>query len=168
MPLTAKEVKYAKPGRHSDGNGLYLLVKPSGSRSWVLRVQYKGERRDFGLGSVTLEPIAADIPLHKLKLLTLGQARDKARIGRALAKAGINPPEYWRTLDEKEKPGRTFRAVAEEVHRQSKGGWKDAKHRDEWLSSLKRYAFDEIGDTPVEDVDATAIEKVLLSARGQS
>src|SRR5438552_2094438 len=79
-----------------DGKGLYLLVKPSGSRSWVLRVQSQGERRDFGIGSVTLDQIAADIPIERKKLLTLAEAREKARIGRALAKAGLNPSEHWR------------------------------------------------------------------------
>lgn len=163
MPLTVKEVKNAKPGRHSDGKGLYLLVKPSGAKSWVLRVQYEGERRDFGLGSVTLDPVGSDIPLHRKKLLTLAEAREKAREGRALAKAGIiNPNEYWRKLNAAEKPARSFREVAEEVHNQTKAGWKDAKHREEWLGSLKRYAFPIIGDISVEDVDASAIESVLL------
>ena len=51
MPLTVRKVATAKPGRHSDGRGLMLLVKQSGARSWVLRYQMKGRRRDLGLGS---------------------------------------------------------------------------------------------------------------------
>ena len=51
--LTALSVKNAKPGRHADGLGLYLRVKPSGARSWLLRVQVSGRRRDIGLGSIT-------------------------------------------------------------------------------------------------------------------
>jgi hypothetical protein len=62
MPLTVKQVQNAKAGRHSDGNGLYLLVKPSGSKSWVLRVQHIGKRQDFGLGSVATDPIEVSIP----------------------------------------------------------------------------------------------------------
>ena len=50
--LTALSVKNAKPGRHADGDGLYLLVKPTGGKSWLLRVQVDGQRRDIGLGSV--------------------------------------------------------------------------------------------------------------------
>lgn len=49
--LTALEVKHAKPGRHADGRGLYLMVRESGSRSWVLRTQIAGKRQDLGLGS---------------------------------------------------------------------------------------------------------------------
>jgi integrase len=162
MPLTAKEVRNAKPGRHSDGGGLYLLVKPSGAASWVLRVQYQGERKDFGLGSMVLDSAGGDIPIDRRKLLTLAEAREKARLGRALAKAGINPPEHWRAAAQPKEPPPSFRIVAEQVHGKNKGGWKNARHRGEWLSSLKRYAFPVIGDLPVADVDATAIEKVLL------
>jgi integrase len=162
MPLTAKQVKNAKPGRHSDGGGLYLLVKPSGTASWVLRVQHEGERKDFGLGSVTFDAIPVDIPLERLKQLTLAQAREKARIGRALAKSGINPSEHWRRSAQKEQSRQTFRQVAEECHRQAKKGWRNGKHREEWLGSLERYAFSEIGDELVENVDAAAIQRVLL------
>jgi hypothetical protein len=52
--LSALAVKNAKPGRYADGNGLYLLVRPSGSRSWVFRGQVGGKRQDLGLGSTAL------------------------------------------------------------------------------------------------------------------
>lgn len=53
--LSASFVRSAKkPGRYSDGDGLYLLVGPTGSRSWVCRVQRRGKRRDVGLGSEVL------------------------------------------------------------------------------------------------------------------
>jgi DNA-binding MarR family transcriptional regulator len=47
----------------------------------VLRVQHKGKRRDFGLGSFSSEPIPIPVPLHKRRSLTLAEAREKARIG---------------------------------------------------------------------------------------
>jgi integrase len=162
MPLTVKEVRNAKPGRHSDGNGLYLLAKPSGSMSWVLRVQYQGERRDFGIGSVVLDPIAADIPIERRRLLTLAEARDKARIGRALAKAGINPSDHWRLSGQPQDAPRTFKQVAEECHHQATKGWRNEKHRIEWLASLERYAFPTLGQEAVATVDAASIQKVLL------
>jgi len=49
--LTALQVKHAKPERYADGNGLYLHVRDSGSRAWVLRVMVDGKRRNLGLGS---------------------------------------------------------------------------------------------------------------------
>ena len=39
-----------KPGRHPDGDGLYLHVAPAGTKSWVQRIVVNGRRRDIGLG----------------------------------------------------------------------------------------------------------------------
>src|SRR6476620_9089872 len=84
LALTHKQCQNAKAGRHSDGGGLYLLVKPSGARSWVLRVQRNGTRKDFGIGGVLFDPIPdlADTPLERRKALTLAEAREKARRGK--------------------------------------------------------------------------------------
>ena len=50
--LNALSVKtISKPGRHGDGDGLYLNVAPSGTKSWVQRIVVNGKRRDIGLGS---------------------------------------------------------------------------------------------------------------------
>jgi len=159
MPLTVKQLQSAKPGRHSDGKGLYLLVKPSGSRSWVLRVQHNGRRQDFGLGSVAMEAIAVDIPLQRRRSLTLAEAREKARIGRELARAGINPPAAWR-IEEEQIP--TFKEAAEQYHGQVSKSWRNGKHGDQWLNTLKSYAFPTLGELLVTKVDAPAIQRALL------
>ncbi|WP_252347149.1 Arm DNA-binding domain-containing protein [Acetobacter sp. P1H12_c] len=57
--LSATSVKATKePGCYGDGDGLYLVVTPSGSKSWVCRVQKNGKRRDIGLGSVKKVPLS--------------------------------------------------------------------------------------------------------------
>ena len=56
--LTELKVKNAKPGIHGDGGGLYLRVKPSGAKSWVLRVQHMGKREDVGLGGYPVVTLA--------------------------------------------------------------------------------------------------------------
>ena len=156
--LTVRKIAYASPGRHSDGNGLYLLVKPSGSKSWVLRVQHNGRRQDFGLGTAVIEPIGAEIPIYKRRSLTLAQAREKARIGRELAKAGINPSLHWRAED---KTIPSFEEAAKEYHAQISKGWRNGKHGDQWLATLKAYAFPVIGPLPVDRIDARSIQRVL-------
>ena len=77
--LTALKVKNAKQGRHVDGDvrGLCLMVTPTGSRSWVLRMQVNGRRRDIGLGGYP------DVDL--------GEARKKAQTLRTVAKSGADP-----------------------------------------------------------------------------
>ncbi|WP_184245669.1 Arm DNA-binding domain-containing protein [Novosphingobium chloroacetimidivorans] len=48
--LSADYVQDAVPGRYVDGDGLHLLVRRSGSRSWVFRFMVQGKSRDIGLG----------------------------------------------------------------------------------------------------------------------
>jgi hypothetical protein len=47
------------PGRYSAGNGLYLSISPKGGKSWVLRYQLFGRRRDAGLGPYPLVSLSA-------------------------------------------------------------------------------------------------------------
>lgn len=163
MPLTTKQVQSAKTGRHADGNGLYLLVKPSGSKSWVLRVVQRGHgRRDFGLGSAVIErPDVSEalVPLHRRRSLTLAEAREKARIGRELAKAGINPSAEWRA-DDLVVP--TFEAAAREYHSLVEKAWRNGKHGSQWMTTLETYAFPKLGARLVSDIDADSIQSVLL------
>ena len=162
MALTVKQCSASKPGRLSDGRGLYMLTKPTLARSWVLRVQYNGERRDYGLGSFTDKPVSRDydlLPLAKRKALTLEEARDKAALGRALAKAGINPSECWNAPVPEGVP--TFEKAAREYHLGVSKGWKKGKHGAQWLKSLEDHAFPLIGSKPVDQIDANAIQSVL-------
>lgn len=66
-----------KPGRYADGNGLYLVVDPSGAKRWILRIVIQRKRRDIGLGG--------------LSVVSLAQARDQAREFKRVARAGGNP-----------------------------------------------------------------------------
>lgn len=144
--LTATAVKAANaPGRYSDGDGLILLVGPTGSKSWVVRVQKDGKRRDIGVGS------AAKV--------TLKLARTRAELVRSQIEAGIDPIAERR----KEKGVPTFRAAAALVHAEHKEGWKNGKHNKQWLATLEAYAFPSFGDVSVGLVDAAAVRDALAS-----
>ncbi len=144
MPgLTALKVKNAKPGRHGDGAGLYLLVSPSGARSWMIRVQSDGKRRDIGLGG--------------LSDLTLEEARDKARALRKVARAGGDPIA---TRDKREEAPPSFREAAEQCHTALGKGWSD-RHAGAFLSTLKLHVFPKIGSLRVDSVDEKDIVAVL-------
>ena len=56
--LSTAFLRSAPPGRYADGNGLYLFVQPSGTRSWIQRLVVRGRRRELGLGSVALVSLA--------------------------------------------------------------------------------------------------------------
>jgi integrase len=160
MPLTALQVRSAKPGRHADEKGLYLLVKPSGTRSWVLRIQYGGRRRDFGLGSVLFERKApVDVPIGALRELTLAEARDKATFARTLVKAGLDPTLEWRR---QARTIPTFEQAAGQYHEKIKSGFRSARHSASWLTSLEMHAFPKLGRTRIDQVDTPGIQSALL------
>jgi integrase len=142
--LSAIKVKSAGPGRHADGEGLYLLVKESGARSWMLRVQVAGKRRDIGLGSVAQ--------------LTLAEAREKANGLRKLAKQGLDP-----IAERDQKPAEvpTFEAAARACHAELKAGWRNRKHSDSWLASLVTHVFPAIGKKRVDTINSLAVRDAL-------
>ena len=147
--LTAVAVKAAtKPGRYQDGNGLQLFVKESGAQFWVLRIQAGGKRRDIGVGS------AANV--------TLKDARDKADELRKLYQRGVDPLAERRAAKLATATIPTFRDAATIAHSEHKGGWRNVKHRADWLSSLERYAFPAIGDTRVDLINAPIVRDLLL------
>ncbi|MBA4758848.1 integrase arm-type DNA-binding domain-containing protein [Sphingosinicella sp.] len=144
MPkLTVVGVRNAKPGRHADGGGLYLLVKPSGARSWLLRYQVAGQRRDIGLGAVSD--------------LTLQEAREKAAQLRKVARNGGDPIAE---RDRERRPVPTFRIAAKACHEEMKRGW-EPKHAASWLSSLEEHAYSALGNTRVDMIEASNVRDAL-------
>ncbi len=141
MRLTVLKVKTLGPGRHFDAHGLCLVVRPTGSRSWVLRMQFKGHRRDFGLG-----------PVHDV---SLAEARCRAAELRKMVRAGLDPVKE-RGLRRANVP--TFEIVARRCYEALSGGWKDRRHAS-WLSSLENHVFPEIG---TKRIDAIGTKEVLL------
>lgn len=159
--LTVTKVRNAKPGRHSDGGGLYLIVKPSGSRSWMLRIQVDGKRRDIGLGAVDFlgkrDPSEAELPILMRKVLTLVEAREKAAILARHAKAGRDPIEE-RDKDRSKAP--TFAEATKQCHDDLKSGW-STKNAAAFLASLEEHAFPLLGNLRVDNIEASHVRDML-------
>jgi integrase len=146
--LTTLKIKSLKePGRHTDGSGLMLYIKEGGSKTWVFRPSINGKRRDFGLGSL------GDV--------SLAEAREAADVMRRLIRQGVDPLQHKRQAKAATLEVVTFRAAARSAYTEHEAGWRNAKHRAQWLSSLEAYAFPDIGDRPVSDVDGPAIRDLL-------
>lgn len=159
--LTVAGVRNAKAGRHADGNGLYLLVKPAGGRSWLLRVQVDGKRRDIGLGSVELSPRSGadviDIPLLHRKRLSLSEARDKCAALRNAALSGLDP------VLERDRGRRgvpTFEQAAEMCHASIKSRWAPQQQQ-AFLTSLQLHVCPTLGKRRVDQIEAGDIQEVL-------
>lgn len=143
MSLTALKVKNAKAGRHCDGRGLYLDVQPSGSRSWLFRIQFQGVRRDFGLGSV--------------RDVCLADARIAAAEMRRKVRSGGDPAADRRSA---RRSTPSFESAARACYETLKAGWKDSR-QGIWIASFERHVFPMIGSKPVDTVDALVVRDVL-------
>jgi integrase len=173
--LSALEVKRAKPAIGSDGepkkrilhdgSGLMLVVKPSGARSWMLRIQVDGKRRDVGLGAVEAEAtkvneadnLLSDVPLMLRRSLTLAEAREKAAMLRKLAKAGANP------IAERDRERRkipTFAEAVTEAHKGLSSGWTE-RTAAAFKASLTEHACPSLGAMKVEHIGAAEIIAAL-------
>lgn len=142
MPLNARKVETAPPGRHGDGRGLFLYVKASGARSWVLRYQVQGRRRDLGLGPYP------DV--------SLAMARDRAAEARRLIAKGEDPI----TKKQQAKP-KTFNEAALELIESKRPGWKNAKHAAQWTATLEAYVFPKIGAVQVAKIETADVISTL-------
>ena len=149
--LTQLQVKNAKPGRHADGDGLYLLVKQSGARSWVFRFMLDGTSRDVGLSRC---PEAIEL-LQKVggEELSLAQARDVATIYRMKVKNGIDPLAQRQQVaaaavaeqQAKEASSVSFKMAAATYIASNEGSWRNTKHRAQWASTLETYVYPKPG-----------------------
>ncbi|MCY4509127.1 MAG: Arm DNA-binding domain-containing protein [Acidobacteria bacterium] len=141
--LSAAFIRSAPPGRHADGNGLFLYVKPEGTRSWIQRLVVRGRRREFGLGAVGL--------------VSLAEAREVALANRKLARSGGDP-----LADKHRVQGvPTFAEAAQRALEQKRGGWRGRWHVHNWWRSLERYAFPRIGSRPVSEVNTADVLEIL-------
>jgi integrase len=151
VALTALAIKNAKPGTHGDGDGLYLHVTAAGSKSWILRYQLNGKRRDLGLGGLKKVPAAT--------------ARKKAQDARELIGREIDPVQHKREQKTAKRieaaKAKTFKECAESFLNDRRGGWTNQQHANQWESSLTNYAFPTLGSQPVAAIDTALVLSVL-------
>jgi integrase len=162
MALTALQIKNFAPATSkdgklsttliSDGNGLYLRVAASGSKSWIYRFQLNGKRRDMGIGN--------------LSDLSLANAREEASTFGKLVRQGIDPIDHRKAQRDERQQAEveaqeksvTFAEAATTYIDSRKGGWKNEKHIDQWRNTLNTYgasfSIKPVGDVTIEDVEA--------------
>ena len=150
--LSAFKVEKAKePGMYGDGGGLYLRVAEGGSKQWIYRYVTNGRPRDMGIG-----------PVH---VLTLAEAREKAREASRLRLEGIDPiaakHAQRAAAAVAAASAMTFRQCAEGFIKDNEASWTNAKHRLEWERSLARYVLPTLCNLPVAAIDTPLVLKVI-------
>ena len=144
--LTALKVKALRPGekteRYGDGRGLYLVIRPGGSRAWIQRITIDGRRTDVGLGGYP------DV--------SLGRAREKAAGIRTAVADGRDPRA------ERRQPNLpTFRDAAEQYISDNASRWKNAKEAVNWHGCLLAYAYPRFGSSRIDRVSRSDVLAAL-------
>ena len=156
--LTAVRVRaLSRPGRYGDGGGLYLQVGRTGGKAWLYRFMLHGRAREMGLGAAGQDGGG----------VTLAEAREKAASCRKLAREGVDPLEHRLQARaavraaQASAGARTFEAVAEMYIAAHQDGWRNAKYRTQWRTSLRADVFPVLGRMPVSSIDTGAVMGVL-------
>jgi integrase len=148
---SAKVTRLKTPGLYSDGLGLWLQVSDFGTKSWVFRYRRYGARHDMGLGA--------------LHTVSLAEARARARAARQILLDGDDPLEMKRQRRDDARAATAerilFRDAAQRFLDLHKAEWKNGKHRAQWQSTLKIYAYPTLGSRPISAVDGALITEAL-------
>ena len=150
--FTDKGIKaLAEPGRHRDGDGLYLYVAPGGAKSWVQRIVVNGRRRDIGLGSCPL--------------VGLAKARELATENRSAVAEGRDPlAEKWRAKETARNPDRcapTFEEAFAEFFDGYRRDLSNEKHIGQWQSTMRTYVFPAMGRETCDDITRSDVLTAL-------
>ena len=143
MALTARQAETAKPAakdyKLADAQGLYLLVKTSGSKYWQLKYRFGGKERTLSIGVYPA--------------VTLAQARSKREEARNMLAEGKDP-SYEKQAQKRahrESTAITFKAIASEWFNHKARQWSKRYHDDQ-LARIENKVYPLIGQRPVAEI----------------
>lgn len=158
MALTDVKIRNRKSGEKQiklfDGNGLYLLVTPSGSKLWRLKYRFEGKEKLLAIG-----------PYPEISLATARMHREEAR--RQLI-GGIDPGAVRKAQRQAQtEETETFEVIAREWFDKFKPTWVEG-HAITIIRRLENDLFPYIGNRPIADIKAPELLSVLrrVEARG--
>lgn len=133
-------------GKHSDGQGLWLVKRSMDAGKWIIRVVASGKRREMGLG--------------RWPDVSIAEARERAAIARRTLRNGLDP------IQERAKSKRTIKRL---TLKEAIDGCFKAKQAElkkdgiagRWMSPLSSHIIPKLGTIPVEDIDQHALVDTL-------
>ena len=153
--LTVRQVQtITAPGRYADGGGLYLKVRPSGSRQWVFlfaRIEAgKRVQTEIGLGSAAPGGVS------------LATAREKAEEHRRSRAVGNDPLERKKAEKAAARvASMTFGKFADGYVEAHKAGWSNSKHAAQWSMTLGPTYCKAIRSKPIAEIVVDDVLEVL-------
>lgn len=147
--ITDRQARAIRPGSrpiHSGVTGLWLYPgSDRGHGKWILRFvsPVTGKRRDMGMGSYPDTGVA--------------RAIEKGLAAREQIEDKIDP--LMARQSEREVP--TFEQAARDQWQVLAPGFRNDKHRQQWISSLEQHVFPALGGIRVDRLDAARFADVL-------
>ncbi|EFB1638981.1 DUF4102 domain-containing protein [Escherichia coli] len=140
MSLTSAKIRTLKPSdkpfKVSDSHGLYLRVKPDGSRHWYLKYRISGKESRIALGTYPA--------------ISLSDARQQREGIRKMLALNINPVQQRAAVRGSRTPEKVFKNVALAWHKSNRK-WSQ-NTADRLLASLNNHIFPVIGNLPVSEL----------------
>lgn len=140
MFLTDAKIRTLKPSdkpfKVSDSHGLYLRVKPGGSRHWYLKYRISGKESRIALGAY--------------QAISLSDARQQREGIRKMLALNINPVQQRAAVRGSRTPEKVFKNLALAWHKSNRK-WSQ-NTADRLLASLNNHIFPVIGNLPVSEL----------------
>lgn len=150
MALTDTAIRKTKPTEKpfklADSSGLYLLIKPNGSKLWYMKYRIDGKEKKLAFG-----------PYPDISLFRARQLRDAAR---AKVREGVDPSADKKIAQQKKKNGYTFRQIAMNWHGEHRR-WSE-HYANTIQRRLEMYVFPDIGDSLIDQITT---ETLLFTLR---
>ncbi|EEC0943217.1 DUF4102 domain-containing protein [Salmonella enterica subsp. enterica] len=150
MALTDTAIRKTKPTEKpfklADSSGLYLLIKPNGSKLWYMKYRIDGKEKKLAFG-----------PYPDVSLFKARQLRDAAR---AKVREGVDPSADKKIAQQKKKNGHTFRQIAMNWHGEHRR-WSE-HYANTIQRRLEMYVFPDIGDSLIDQITT---ETLLFTLR---
>ncbi|MBO9657779.1 MAG: tyrosine-type recombinase/integrase [Chitinophagaceae bacterium] len=143
MPLTDKAIKNAKPQtkpyKLPDGEGMYILVQPTGSKLWRMKYRFAGKENVLSIG--------------KYPLVSLSEARDIRHEARKALKANVDPNRQKKQakLTAILDANNSFRAVTTDWHAVNLSKW-TPEHAERLWRRLELHALPQLGSIPIVQI----------------
>lgn len=155
--LTDLAIKNAKPGqtarRISDGGGLFLEIRPNGSKYWRMAYRFDKKQKLLAIGVYPQT--------------SMQEAREQARVARDHLAAGRDPGLLRSIAKAAGSSENSFQAVAVEWLERFKHDWTESHYKG-ILGRLKRELFPWLGARSVHEITAPELLSCLrrIEARG--
>ena len=156
MALSDAKIRNAKPQfkpyKISDGEGMFLLIAPSGSKYWRFKYNYAGKEKLLAIG------VYPEI--------SLSEARERRTQARKVLAAGSDPGEAKKQAKRLTalKSENNFEAIAREWHQNRQHTWVP-KYAADVIKRMELDIFPKLGTRPITDISASEMRDRVRAGR---